>query len=231
MPPLDVARELARGLKAFRLARGLRQDDVAAAARRAGLDWTRSVVMAFEAGKRFLTVDEFVRIPFLLQALGVPRGEDAVRLANQGSDVAEVEVPALLGQFGREIGLDTKVRALDAQRRQARVALGLRAVPGAGTDAIHQAAQAAGGELEQRLGRRFRLDPVVVALVAVRLWGRSVSEERDQQVRALVTSDSLPRAVTAVRGHITRQLLATLTPRIQEARRRLRGSKGKGDSR
>jgi hypothetical protein len=225
MPPLDVARELARGLKAFRLARGLRQDDVAAAARRAGLDWTRSVVMAFEAGKRFLTVDEFMRLPFLLQGLGVPRGEDTVRLANQGV-TAEIEVPALLGQFGREIVLDTKERALDAQRRQARVALGRRAVPGSGTDEIHQAAQAAGGELEQRLGRRYRLDPLVVALVAVRLWGRSVSEERDQQVRALMTSDSLPRVVTAVRGHVTRQLLATLTPRIKEARRRLLTRKG-----
>ena len=191
MPPLEVARELARGLKAFRLSRGLRQDDVATAARRAGLDWTRSVVMALEAGRRYLTVDEFARLPFVLQALGVPRGEDTVRLANQG-DMAELEVPALLGQRGRGIVLDTEERALDAQRQQARVALGRRAVPGSGTDEIHQAAQAAGGELEQRLGRRYRLDPVVVALVAVRLWGRSVSAERDQQVRARVTSDSLP---------------------------------------
>jgi hypothetical protein len=168
----------------------------------------------------------FARLPFLLEALGVPRGEAVVRLANK-DDMAELFVPSLLGEIGAGIVMETRTAARDAAQHRARVELGQRAVPGARALEIAHATQLAGGELEQRLGRRYRVPPWVVALVAWRIWHRSATEERDQMLlSAEITSDILPGVARARRGHLTRQLLETLAPQLTEARQRLRRKGG-----
>lgn len=66
-------------LRRAREARGLRQDDIAAAARRWGLRWSRSAVAAIEAGQRDLTLHEFLLLPWIAANQApeaVMRGDD-----------------------------------------------------------------------------------------------------------------------------------------------------------
>jgi transcriptional regulator with XRE-family HTH domain len=57
-------------LRAFREAKGLRQEDVAAVARSLGLPWARSSVAALERGTRELSVTEMIMIPTVIYGLG-----------------------------------------------------------------------------------------------------------------------------------------------------------------
>lgn len=61
--PLPVF--LGERLRWHRESRKLHQDEVAALARRWGLAWTRSVVAAIEAGRRQLSVEEFLLLPWI----------------------------------------------------------------------------------------------------------------------------------------------------------------------
>lgn len=131
-----LAAEEGRKLKRFRELHELRQDDVARAARHVGLPWTRSVVVALEAGRRYLTIDEFARLPVIQSRLGAPLGK--ARLESNGSFV---ELESMLGQ--------PKTLRIE------------ETVP---VHAVRLAAyRAAGGDLEQKVARRYRLDPLVVA--------------------------------------------------------------------
>lgn len=57
-------------LRAFRDAKGLRQEDVSNSARKLGFAWGRSSVAALEAGNRELSVAEFLSLSFILADLG-----------------------------------------------------------------------------------------------------------------------------------------------------------------
>jgi transcriptional regulator with XRE-family HTH domain len=211
-----LAREVGKELEAFRKAQGLRQDDVARAARQAGLTWTRSVVVALEAGRRDLTIDEFARLPLLLERLGIAQA--VVRLENRG-DFAQLHVAPL---FERGQVLTTKWVAPHVERvRRSR-----QAVPGARFLDVEVAYKAAGGDLEHKIGRRLELDPLIVSLVALRVWGRSLSEERDRRIAELAPPGTAPRAMQALRGHLTRALLKELAPQLDDARQRLRQKRG-----
>jgi hypothetical protein len=77
-----------------------------------------------------------------------------------------------------------------------------------------------------KVGRRFSLDPLAVALAARATWGRSLTDERDRRMVEGAPAGTAPRAIQALRGHITRALLAELEPRLTEARKRLRRKGG-----
>jgi hypothetical protein len=51
-------------------------------------------------------------------------------------------------------------------------------------------------------------------------WGRSLTEERDRRVAAQASPDATPRTRQAVRGHVTRELMATLAPIVEPQRAR-----------
>jgi hypothetical protein len=50
------------------------------------------------------------------------------------------------------------------------------------------------------------IEPADVVAAAVKRWGRSLTEERDDRVRALVDADTPQRTVQARRGRVTREL-------------------------
>lgn len=62
-------------------------------------------------------------------------------------------------------------------------------------------------EAARKAARKFHVPPVTVALAALDQWGRSLSSERD---RRMAESDIDPRRRQALRGHISRELLAEL---------------------
>ena len=80
--------------------------------------------------------------------------------------------------------------------------------------ALEDAHEAAGADLEQKVGRRERLDPLIVALVAHETWGRSLTEEWDRRVAADAPADTSRRAMQALRGHVTRTLFQELGERL-----------------
>jgi hypothetical protein len=203
-----LANRIGRELRVWREARGLRQDDIARAARQAGLKWTRSVVVALEAERRYLTIDELVRLPLMLELLGAPSGQPEVVLRAHAA-LAQYEIAPLFPRpVARDIGIVVNVETAPALMHESE-------------ETKHAAYRGAGGDLEQKVARRFRLDPLVVALLAHRTWTRTLSEERDRRVAEQAPPDTSPRAMQALRGHVTRALLQELEPRLVEARKRL----------
>lgn len=72
--------------------------------------------------------------------------------------------------------------------------------------AVHEAA----GEAEQKAARKLGVHPAIVALAAERLWGQSLTAERDRRVKDRPPEDS-PRRLQAIRGHVTRLLITQLS--------------------
>jgi transcriptional regulator with XRE-family HTH domain len=212
MNPNELAAEVGKALRGWREARGIRQDEVARAARQVGLPWTRSVVVALEAERRYLTIDEFKRLPRLLELLGAPPGEPEARLECHGA-LAQIEVVPLLRSKAQRINMVVPVEMVPALQYE-------------DESTKYAAYRAAGGDLEQKVARRFRMDPLVVALVALKAWGRSLSEERDRRVAEQVAAGTSARAIQALRGHVTRALRKELDPQLATTRQRLRRKKG-----
>ena len=220
MRQLAIAAAVGRGLKGVRGNHALRQDDVARAARQAGLHWTRSVVVALEAGRRYLTIDEFARLPLILELLGVVASGQAEAQLESHAALAQVKVAPLLEKKALRIGVVIEVESAEAARHALAGGLGMDEAT------VYAAYRAAGGDLEQKVARQFRVDPLIVALVAVKAWGRSLSEERDRRVADQAASSTSPRAIQALRGHVTRALRKELDPRLAAARKHLRRKKG-----
>jgi transcriptional regulator with XRE-family HTH domain len=212
----------------LRQVHGLRQDDVARAARTAGLPWTRSVVVALEAGRRDLSIDECAYLPVLLRHLGL--GDRLrVSLESDGVDPARFCVEAVM-DLSLTFEDPEKRRKWDANWERLRNLFGPSVGEAlAGTMAAISENQAlyvaAGADLEQKVGRRVRLDPFVVAWTAHRAWGRSLTEERDRRVAEQAPAGAAPRAVQALRGHVTRALLEEFKPLLAGARAQLRRKK------
>jgi hypothetical protein len=228
MKPRDLAAALGKQLQAFREEHALRQDEVALAARKAGLPWTRIVVRALETGRRELSIDEFARLPSVLRHLGAGEARSA-RLESETDKVALHVEPLPLIQ--RALEDPAKRRLWDSEWERLRQLLGpAPSGAGAGTAAAIAENQAvfasAGGDLEQKVARRARLHPLVVARAAYRLWGRSLTEERDARLAGQTAGPIAPRALQGARGHVTRALVAELEPRLAETRQRVRRKRG-----
>ncbi|MCL4761295.1 MAG: helix-turn-helix domain-containing protein [Burkholderiales bacterium] len=166
-------------LRHLRERAGLRQDDVARAARERGLAWTRATVAALEIDRRELSLAEFVTL----------RGRPV-----QDDELAAFFTPA-------------------APRRRVRDAVAVQL------------------DAEVKAAKRLGVTPERVVAAARRRWGRSLTEERDRVLNEHGRLDRYARdywrdrgqdvpiadarARQAVRGHITRRLVAELAQDLQ----------------
>ncbi len=179
-------------VKALRERDGVTLDAVARAGQSAGLPWRRVTVAAIEQGRRRLTIEELALLPWLLERAGVQHGTRALLGDDDRIDLAPrvtVSGWVLAGMLGRpgETGFvlpqaDDPLWA--AMRRGGREAAEMRAA--------------------EALGAR----PRDIAMTAVRLWGRSLSEERD--ARLAQRTDLAGRDIHRAAGHVTRQLIREL---------------------
>lgn len=228
---------LGRRVRWFRERAGLRQDEVAAVARRWGFDWTQATVATVEAGRRRLSCEESVLLPWIV--------------ANQGPETAKrgtaapIELPDLfpssIGDYvriNRRLLVDASSLG-DIYRGHAK-GRGLNFVdlPASGdtvseNEAVldclwpgeRQRDRGKGGPIrdilvaahvdkladaEQKAARRLRTFPLAVAAAARKRWGRSFSEERDHRVNADLPEGAAARTRQARRGHVTRALLDEL---------------------
>ncbi len=159
---------------------GLRQDAVAASARARGLPWRRDTIAAIEAGRREVSLSDFITLR------GVPVQRD--------------EVASLF---------------TEAKKLPARIA--------------------AEQDAELKAARKLGISARAVVDASVRLWGRTLTQERDRVLRENVKIDNMAReywtargqqdlpparTLQAVRGHITRALLGALEAEINGRRRR-----------
>jgi hypothetical protein len=77
------------------------------------------------------------------------------------------------------------------------------------------------GEAEQKAARKLRVSAEVLADSALEIWNRSLTQERDFRIRGISPSPTSARSLQALRGHVTRQLLAELTEIIGDYKQRI----------
>lgn len=214
-----------RQLRLLREQHAVRQDDVARAARRRGLKWTRATVAALETGRRKLGAEELVLLPAVLSdsfgrdlqladllpldaLIALPgttiRG-DAFRQLLQG----QATIPPQPGTPESD-QVQAVVRRREFRRRRA---LCERIWPTAQASEVATAERDAGADAEQKAAHDLGVDPFAIALAARKLWGRSLSDERDR--RAADRGSLPPRRLQARRGHMTRKLLTELRVELQ----------------
>jgi hypothetical protein len=93
-----------------------------------------------------------------------------------------------------------------------------RILPRISNQQLDAALEAAHGETERKAARTLHIDdPAEVAVAALRLWGRSLTQERDARVVDAAAPDASPRTLQALRGHVTRHLLEEIEPIVRKA--------------
>lgn len=238
-----VVRELvARNLRRLRLDGSAGPDDIARAARGFGLDWTAPWVSAVERGQRQLTAEQLVALPFVLtDVLGhrvgladLLLGEEPVLLARTATARQAPLSPTYLREvltaapYRRHfaapgLGVDS---APPAQSATQRAAAKMREIGRAGLGDVDvralARAEAGAGELEERLARRLGVAPIVVIAAAAGLWGRSLTEEREER---LSPDPYAPPGTSGPRpAAVMRRLTAEVTARLARGEEAVRRS-------
>jgi len=200
---------LSERFRAMREQHGWRQEDVAARARAAGLNWKSDNVQAIERGHRFLSVEELFVLPALF----------------------DVTLPELFadGDDDRLLEIGDECTATAMQLRQS--------LSGSWTPPLRDDTDdAVAGLAERKAARKFDVEPETIMRLSQRLWGRSLAAERDVRVAEYHELETdwneaagtlglrrMPaRSLQAVRGHITRELLSELEPKVDDVKRRRR---------
>lgn len=238
-PTLETA--IAAAASSLRRREGRTQDEVARHARALGLtSWTRSTVAALEAGQRDLSVTDLVALPLVLTlSVGYPVTlerllEEVPSQVRLGESVVSLDLVRTV-LAGRVVALEetaTRERRLAAdldrygptvRRPRTEEADNYRRLWPQASDeqllrAMHDAVQVA----ETKAAKPLGVEPEAVAVLAHRLWGRSLTAHRDALVakdhptgdddKAVVT----PRELQARRGHVTRRLLKELAAALRE---------------
>jgi hypothetical protein len=221
----------------------LRQEDIAATARNFGLKWAHSSVAQLEHGDRGLSADELLLLPLILddasngqgleltELLAPPRG-DVVEPA-EGTRLTSTAVRKILA--GKMLDLragDFTTAEYDQYGKLLKVwpdmAQGLKnylrrywpeAYRGAKEGDLRRTLNEivnSMGLADEHLGEQLNVDTFVVAIVAHRLWGHSLTEERDLRVQGEVPPGADRRTTQALRGHVTRRLKEELRETIEE---------------
>jgi len=221
----------------LREGRGIRQEDVAAAARRLGLPWTRATIAAIELGRRRLSDVELLSLPTVLSRVGVTVSDAEAALRRpmlrdlvpadktwvalpRGRVRADFLAESAFGRRGdprpelfRLQHRDHPAVTTDARRAWRRV------WPDKPFDAdlMALAEVDALGDTETKVAATLGVTPTMLALIARQRWGRTLTAERDRRLTAQGRGgDADPRTVQALRGHVTRELLDELRPLVKD---------------
>lgn len=232
--PRALAVIVGEGLRAFREDKGLRQDDVAAAARELGLKWGRSSVAALEGGSRDLKLEEFFLLSPLIGRLGgwdkpLVRSNEKVAL----SDSQWVRSDILLNFFVSSLVVGNEVSNEDAEletvedwdppsgfeaaksyARNFEIYGVIRIVVWGKCPDYSPGARIANETAATFAARLTRPDgkPVSAELanaISYGLWDKSPGAERDARTRSRGQYET-KRALQSARGHVSRELIKEL---------------------
>ncbi len=223
----SVSQVIGSNVRALREERGWRQEDLAKRARSYGLGWNRPTVAAVETGIRAVSVEE---LPLLAITLGAGMdkllaGKGRVRLTEEAAGELEAVHDLYCGgdpgnMLPGQFDLPTFRTMRDAMRtlRAAKPSLEKhfgevrRLWPKASYADLIAAEETIGDDAVKKAARKLETKPMYVAVVARRLWGHGLAEERDARVAKQAADDAPPRTLQALRGHVTRELLAEIEP-------------------
>jgi transcriptional regulator with XRE-family HTH domain len=231
---LKVDHAVGSRLRELRLELGLRQDQVARAARQVGLDWTQATIAAIERGDRALELGEFFLLPSVIGFAGgwtsgwpqlaeffPASGRVALSMETTADvDVLRAELAGQLDEDSRHpLGdYDTPVARKTHEGMQRQFAT-LREMaqlwPGMRLRDAEDAEEAARGDAERKAARKLGVRPLVLSAAAHGRYGRSFTAERDARVAEQAPADAAPRSLQALRGHVTRAMLAELAPALE----------------
>lgn len=224
VPSLSVA--VARRVRAIREEGGVTADQLAEAARFVGLGWQRGTVASLETGRREVTAAELLLLPLILGRCGV----DAT-LLDLLAQPAALSAGVVAEPYGfRELlhGDNLTVAGEGAGFAIPAVQADLSTFPKITSELVHEikaqlpgrvrladieaAARSAKLDAEQKAAVKLGRSPVQVAHAAHALWGQGLTAERDARVAEKAPPDAEARSLQAIRGRVTRSLLAELEP-------------------
>lgn len=231
---LTVDQAIGQRLRELRLEHGLRQDQVATAARQVGLDWTQASVAAIERGDRELSLGEWFLLPTVIGFAGGVTGPwpklaellpDAGRVALSAETTADVDV--LRAELAGRLDYDSRRPFGDYDgpyqrtfnERTRRFTAELRRLlplwPGMTSNGLRDARDAARGDAERKAARKLGVDSLRLSVAAHGRYGRSFTAERNDRVAEQAPADASPRSLQALRGHVTRAMLAELAAALE----------------
>jgi transcriptional regulator with XRE-family HTH domain len=173
---------IAEGIRTLRSTHGWTQEQLAGRLRELGfIEWTRSMVAALETRRRQISAEDLFSMSL---ALGVPPGgliEQGllwIRLPGGVVTGADTVRKVLSGELDlgsppRAAAVSDSFADLPSDRKEQYK--GMMAMRGS-VSAVDLASR---GELERRIARRNGVSPREVAEIALRLFGRSATDERD----------------------------------------------------
>jgi hypothetical protein len=202
-----VERAIGREIGRRREEAEISQSDVAMYAREIGLPWTRATIAAIELGRKQLSVGELLLMPLILKKARVTR--ELVALW----DLIPAEDRRVEVWPGLELSLPDARTLLagGAETREIRpvnVGVDIRDLQARDT-------------AEQKAAATLRVPARAIVDAAYDLWDQSLSMERLQRLqRSSAASGATERRRQALKGHITRELLNELRPRLKKSKRR-----------
>lgn len=200
-----------RAVRSLREKQELRQDDLAKRAANFGLRWDRTVIARLEAGKRHVGLEELLLLALMFKVhpgellpgddLVVLSPAVALRAGLLRDVLAERRMPSTSVDFEAVLPQGPPIHGDAYVGPDGRLAV----LPLGTVDA---ALRGPTGDAERKAAKRLGVDPYVVSLTAFRLWGKSLSDQRDAEVDSENPEDE--RSLRARRGHVTRRLVAEL---------------------
>lgn len=210
--------------------RGISAERLAAEARALGLPWSRTTLKNLFAGRRRLSVGEFLVLSDLIaRAADLPEPLPLEDLLPEG-DLVDlggllVDAKALRGLVGgRRLRTRDVTTVQDDPRLRLRVSSDI--VPGLTFEIVDALAREAvttandvlrdsAGEAEMKAAATWGTIPEVIVITAYRKWGRSLNAERDARL------EDCGAASSAARGHATRRATEQLAHDLPYVRRAL----------
>ena len=206
--------------------------------RRFGLRWTRAAVAQVEAGTRSISLSEFFTLLLALQAQGVKPSE---LLGGEGDVFIAPDYPVPIASLpqlvtGQEVVSEPPseqrapvvdlMSALEASlaaiKEGGELSKGAQEAERARLEADSEAVQRAATVLTDkayRAGLKLDVDPIALEVEAMRLWGRTLVEEREHRL-AQDPRIGQDNSVRGLRGWITRSLLDELYGSLKKRRKR-----------
>ncbi len=188
-----------------------------------GLGWSPAWLLSIEQGQKALTSEQLLAMPIVHSAALARRvtladlltGEQSVMLHTStessvsGSYLREVVTGSPVRRNAGEVPHDATAMLMASNAAAVEKMRAVRAANLSDVDVRTLGrAEAGSGSSEAKLARRLGVAEIIVVAAAASLWGRSLSDERDAQLR-----DDPTLSATAV----NRRLTAEVSKRITEA--------------
>jgi transcriptional regulator with XRE-family HTH domain len=206
--PRQLRVVVGESVRRVREAAGLRQDDVAIAARRHGLAWSRGRVATLEQGNKSINAEELTILPSVLtDACGRPVGIE---------ELIGADIPIALTST---VAVDSRTLTATLGGRPPRQPFAMAAADESSSPARSalDGWLRAAGETEAHAARRLGRPIAEIVTGSHALWGRGFAQQRDVAAAALYHEDVSPDRRRALRGQVTRRLLGELDVFIERA--------------